>query len=213
MILSLSAQLSSAAEIPARFEFRGAGYGHGVGMSQIGAYGQALEGKLGTEIVSHYYPGTTIEAVDDSQFVRVNIADKVATVGFSIEAVSGAPAPMLVYAGDLAPEVPATSAPVAEISVGGELIFSALSGTLISSLLDSQSKMSTTLPNERSWTLRWSGTPTYPGEINIVKMRQGSVVRKYKYGQIQVKFIPPVSPAIQGTIIACLLYTSDAADE
>ena len=42
LILSLSAQLSSAAEIPARFEFRGAGYGHGVGMSQIGAYGQAL---------------------------------------------------------------------------------------------------------------------------------------------------------------------------
>lgn len=202
LILSLSAQISSAAEIPARFEFRGAGYGHGVGMSQIGAYGQALEGKLGTEIVSHYYPGTTIEAVDDSQFVRVNIADKVATVGFSIEAVSGTPAPMLVYVGDLAPEVPATSAPVAEVSAGGELIFSALSGALISSLLDPQTKATTTLPSERSWTLRWSGTPTYPGEINIVKMRQGSVVRKYKYGQIQVKFIPPVSPAIQGTIIA-----------
>lgn len=194
--------MSSAAEIPARFEFRGAGYGHGVGMSQIGAYGQALEGKQATEIVSHYYPGTTIEAVDDSQFVRVNIADKVATVGFSVEALMGTAAPMLVYAGDLAPEVAATSAPVAQVTAGGELIFSALSGALISSLLDPQTKATTTLPSERSWTLRWSGTPSYPGEINIVKMRQGSVVRKYKYGQIQVRFIPPVSPAIQGTIIA-----------
>jgi len=194
--------MSSAAEIPSRFEFRGAGYGHGVGMSQIGAYGQALEGKQATEIVSHYYPGTTIEAVDDSQFVRVNIADKVATVGFSVEALMGTAAPMLVYAGDLAPEVPATSAPIAQVTAGGELIFSALSGALISSLLDPQTKATTTLPSERSWTLRWSGTPSYPGEINIVKMRQGSVVRKYKYGQIQVRFIPPVSTAIQGTIIA-----------
>ncbi len=202
LFLSLSVQMSSAAEIPTRFEFRGAGYGHGVGMSQIGAYGQALEGKQATEIVSHYYPGTTIEAVDDSQFVRVNIADKVATVGFSIEALTGTAAPMLVYAGDLAPEVPATSAPIAQVTAGGELIFSALSGALISSLLDPQTKATTTLPSERSWTLRWSGTPSYPGEINIVKMRQGSVVRKYKYGQIQVRFIPPVSPAIQGTIIA-----------
>ena len=184
--------MSSAAEIPSRFEFRGAGYGHGVGMSQIGAYGQALEGKQATEIVSHYYPGTTIEAVDDSQFVRVNIADKVATVGFSVEALMGTAAPMLVYAGDLAPEVPATSAPIAQVTAGGELIFSALSGALISSLLDPQTKATTTLPSERSWTLRWSGTPSYPGEINIVKMRQGSVVRKYKYGQIQERFIPPV---------------------
>jgi SpoIID/LytB domain protein len=202
LISCLTVQLSSAAEIPARFEFRGAGYGHGVGMSQIGAYGQALEGKSGTEIASYYYPGTTVAAVDDSQFVRVNIADKVATVGFSVEAVAGAPAPMLVYKGDLPPEVPATDAPIAQVSGGGELIFSALSGTLISSLVDPLTKESTTLPSERTWTLRWSGTPSYPGEINIVKMRQGSVVRKYKYGQIQVKFMPPTSPAIQGSIIA-----------
>jgi len=202
LISSLSAQLSIAAEIPSRFEFRGAGYGHGVGMSQIGAYGQALEGKSGPEIASYYYPGTTVAAVDDSQFVRVNIADKVATVGFSVEALVGTPAPMFVYKGDLSPEVPATDAPVAQVLAGGELNFFAISGTLISSLVDPLTKESSTLPSEQMWTLRWSGTPSYPGEMNIVKMRQGAVVRKYKYGQIQVKFIPPSSPAIQGSIIA-----------
>jgi SpoIID/LytB domain protein len=108
---------------------------------------------------------------------------------------------MLVYKGDLLPEVPATDAPVAQVSSGGEIIFSALSGTLISSLLDPLTKESSTLPSEQMWTLRWSGTPSYPGELSIVKMRQGAVVRKYKYGQIQVKFIPPTSPAIQGSII------------
>ena len=200
--VSFAPQFAKAADIPSRFEFRGAGYGHGVGMSQIGAYGQAREGKSASEIVSYYYPGTTVEAVDDSSFVRVNIADKVATIGFSVEAITGSAAPMLIYAGDLAPEVPAPSEPVARVAAGGEIIFAALSGTLITSLTDSQTKQVTTLPNEKVWTLRWSGTTAYPGDINIVKMRQGAVVRKYKYGQIQVKFTPPVSPAIQGTIIA-----------
>ncbi len=36
------------------------GYGHGVGMSQWGAQGMALEGYKYYEILSHYYSGTTI---------------------------------------------------------------------------------------------------------------------------------------------------------
>lgn len=191
-----------AAEVPTQFEFRGSGYGHGVGMSQFGAYGQALEGRSATEIAAYYYPGTIIESVDDSQLVRVNIADKVATVGFSVEAITGIAAPMRIYSGDLAPEIPNTDQQFAEVAPGGEIIFSVLSGTMIASLFNPETKETMTLPSGQMWTLRWSGTPTYPGEINIVKMRQGSVVRKYKYGQIQVKFIPPVSPAIQGSIIA-----------
>lgn len=194
---------ANASDVSSSFEFRGSGYGHGVGMSQIGAYGQALEGRSASEIVSYYYPGTTIEPVDDSQIVRVNIADKVSTVGFSVESLSANPAaPLMIYSGDLPPESPATDPPVGQVLAGGEVIFSALSGTLITSLLDPVSKQSTTLPANQMWTLRWSGTTAYPGETNIIKMRQGSVVRKYKYGQVQVKFIPPVSPEIQGTIIA-----------
>ena len=193
---------AQATEIPTRFEFRGAGYGHGVGMSQFGAYGQALEGKSGAEIATYYYPGTEIATVDDSQIIRVNIADKVATIGFSIEAPQGAPLPMRIYSGDLAPEVSTGEEVFVEVPVGGEVIFSALSGTLITSILDPITKQATTLPTSQSWTLRWSGTAAYPGEMNIIKMRQGSVIRRYKYGQVQIKFVPPVSPAIQGSIIA-----------
>ena len=203
LLFSLLPLMSAQAdELPAQFEFRGSGYGHGVGMSQFGAYGQALEGKTATEIATYYYPGTSVESVDDSQLVRVNIADKVATVAFSVEAITGIAAPMYIYSGDLTPEIPSVDQPIAEVAAGGEIIFSVLSGTMIASVVNPETKESTTLPTSQSWTLRWSGTPSYPGEINIVKMRQGSVVRKYKYGQIQVKFIPPVSPAIQGSIIA-----------
>lgn len=37
------------------------GYGHGVGMSQYGANGMANSGKSYFDILSHYYPGTTIK--------------------------------------------------------------------------------------------------------------------------------------------------------
>lgn len=40
--------------------FTGGGYGHGVGMSQYGAYGLSLLGKSYIEIIEHYYPGTEL---------------------------------------------------------------------------------------------------------------------------------------------------------
>lgn len=41
--------------------FTGGGYGHGVGMSQYGAYGLSLLGKSYLEIIEHFYPGTKLE--------------------------------------------------------------------------------------------------------------------------------------------------------
>jgi SpoIID/LytB domain protein len=40
--------------------FRGAGFGHGVGMCQTGAIGMAEVGKSYREILRHYYPGTVL---------------------------------------------------------------------------------------------------------------------------------------------------------
>lgn len=40
------------------FEFRGAGFGHGVGMCQMGAIGMASAGKARDKILGHYYRGT-----------------------------------------------------------------------------------------------------------------------------------------------------------
>lgn len=41
--------------------FDGKGYGHGVGLSQWGAFEMAKQGKSYREILAHYYPGTTIK--------------------------------------------------------------------------------------------------------------------------------------------------------
>jgi stage II sporulation protein D len=43
-------------------EFRGRGSGHGVGMSQWGARGQALQGRDHLEILRYYYTGVTVGA-------------------------------------------------------------------------------------------------------------------------------------------------------
>lgn len=48
-------------ELPSRFILTGAGWGHGVGLCQIGAAVMGEQGYKYREILSHYYPGSTIE--------------------------------------------------------------------------------------------------------------------------------------------------------
>jgi stage II sporulation protein D len=61
---------------------KGAGFGHGVGMSQYGAYGYAKHGFAYDRILTHYYTGTTIGTTAD-QSVRVLLLDGVGGVSFS----------------------------------------------------------------------------------------------------------------------------------
>lgn len=49
------------ARITGAVVFTGGGWGHGVGMSQHGAYQLARDGKTFAEILAHYYPGTVLE--------------------------------------------------------------------------------------------------------------------------------------------------------
>ena len=59
----------------------GAGFGHGVGMSQYGAYGYAKHGFTYDQILTHYYTGTTIGTTADRS-VRVFLRDGARSVSF-----------------------------------------------------------------------------------------------------------------------------------
>lgn len=48
---------------PEGFIFKGAGWGHGAGLCQIGALGMALNGFKTDEIVYHYYPGSKLKKI------------------------------------------------------------------------------------------------------------------------------------------------------
>ena len=63
--------LAPAAEAASSFNISGGGDGHGIGMSQYGAYGYAQHGWSYRQILAHYYQGTAIGATPPSQLVRV----------------------------------------------------------------------------------------------------------------------------------------------
>ncbi|HEX5044841.1 MAG TPA: SpoIID/LytB domain-containing protein, partial [Candidatus Polarisedimenticolaceae bacterium] len=54
-------QRDGAGEITA-VAFHGKGWGHGVGLCQVGAYGMALRGEGYRAILAHYYPGTMLSS-------------------------------------------------------------------------------------------------------------------------------------------------------
>ena len=60
----------ATADAAVRHVIRGAGFGHGIGMSQYGAYGFALKGRGYQEIMAHYYKGTRLGSAP-SRAVRV----------------------------------------------------------------------------------------------------------------------------------------------
>src|SRR5918999_1293938 len=60
----------AAADGAVRHVVRGAGFGHGIGMSQYGAYGYTLKGRTSQQILSHYYKGTRLSSAP-SRPVRV----------------------------------------------------------------------------------------------------------------------------------------------
>ncbi|KAA3617289.1 MAG: SpoIID/LytB domain-containing protein [Calditrichaeota bacterium] len=49
--------------IPQDFLFNGAGWGHGVGLCQIGALGMSLNNYKSEEILYHYYPGSLLKKI------------------------------------------------------------------------------------------------------------------------------------------------------
>src|SRR5437588_998406 len=76
-LLALGAALVLAAPAAAdgTFQIDGGGNGHGIGMSQYGAYGYALHGKRYRFILSHYYRGTQLRSTNPRQITRVLLAD------------------------------------------------------------------------------------------------------------------------------------------
>ena len=70
-----SAQADSAVKpSDGKFVIKGAGFGHGHGMSQYGAYGAAKKGLSWEEILAFYYPGTTLKTLSSSTTIKVWIS-------------------------------------------------------------------------------------------------------------------------------------------
>lgn len=159
--LITSAAPAQAIEIPPTFEFTGSGYGHGVGMSQIGARSRALSGESATAILNYYYKDVQVVPFVDTHTIRVNIAHKVKSVAFTTHTPG---ARIDVYEGEvgnLTQPMPFTS-----FATKQRATFTVAS-----------------LSKVKVLTLRWVG------ENPIITMTHGSVTTKYKYGYITIKVV------------------------
>jgi stage II sporulation protein D len=67
----LLAVAAAPADAASRLTIRGAGFGHGVGMSQYGAMGFAEHGAGYRDILAHYYTGTQIAKLAEPSQVRI----------------------------------------------------------------------------------------------------------------------------------------------
>src|SRR2546422_2561852 len=109
----------------ATFLVTGHGWGHGVGLSQYGAYGYAQKGVLYDAIVLHYFPGTELGAAPISR-VRVLLTSGTATLDIGSTADfkvrDGTGAVHTVTAGE------DTLAPAPHPAVGGETAARAIAG-------------------------------------------------------------------------------------
>lgn len=84
---------AAASAAPSSYAIRGAGYGHGVGMSQYGAKVAAERGRTHAQVLSFYYPGTSVGQASGSIRVRISAETSDTLViasrpGLSVRAVS-----------------------------------------------------------------------------------------------------------------------------
>lgn len=70
-LLAACACAAAPAQGASRLVVKGGGFGHGVGMSQYGAFGFAEKGTDHAQILGHYYTGTQIGRLDGASQVRV----------------------------------------------------------------------------------------------------------------------------------------------
>ena len=95
--IALAAAPAASAQTPSLFYIHGGGNGHGIGMSQYGAYGYAQHGRGYQWILGHYYRGTKLGTTSPDETVTVLLASGSASFSGASRAGSVALAPGDTY--------------------------------------------------------------------------------------------------------------------
>jgi len=168
-----------AQDVPASFTFQGSGYGHGVGLSQMGARSMALAGQSSEQIIKYYYKDVAIEQRDDSKILRVNIGHLLTTAKIST-ATKGSQ--LQIIQGEAGNE---SVLPVS--SLADSISFSIIGSTVSPRV--TLGKTTQVLTRSRTFTIRWAGTRYLEGPDTLISVNHSGVTQKLRYGQIQVKAI------------------------
>ena len=168
-----------AAEVPTVFSFQGSGYGHGVGLSQMGARSMALAGQNSEQILKYFYKDIAIEPKDDSKILRVNIGHLLSSAKIT-STLKGSQ--LQIIQGDMGSE---NVIPV--FTLADSITFSIIGSTVSPRL--TIGKTAQVLTRSKTFTIRWSGTRYLDGPDTIISVTHSGLTQKYRYGQIQVKAV------------------------
>lgn len=165
------------------FNFQGSGYGHGIGMSQIGARAQALEGRTASQILRYYYSYVTVEPFKDDQMLRVNIGHLLTNFSLRTDTPLGQ---VQIIAGDVKDSLQVE--PLRVMPTQAQVNFTLLGDLAFPTVLAPDGTVDS-LPSGTTWTIRWTGTRYLEGSPTVVSFVNGKMTTKYRYGQIQVKLV------------------------
>jgi SpoIID/LytB domain protein len=167
---------------PTQFAISGSGFGHGVGLSQWGAYGMAKEGSDAATIVTHYYTGTTVSPIQDDMDARINLLYQVPTAQMRTETLESGGGAMEVTVG-------------ATVTPGGpgDVFAFVVNGASVG-VQKITGGTPTDLGAAATVTVRWAGTRA-PGTaagaatlLNVIGPNGsfGSAGHRYRYGSVDV---------------------------
>lgn len=169
--LLLSFVLITPANAADSFTFNGNGFGHGVGLSQIGGKAMAIDGKSAEDILKYYYTGVTVEPVSDWYDVRVNIGHLLTSA--SIQLVSNV--------GELR---------INDYVINEKLVtanFKFTNGAIVTTIRKAKATIAI-LPAAKTISIQWSGTRFLDGATAIVAFNSGKTQR-YQFGQMALQVV------------------------
>ena len=160
--------------VPGSWSIAGSGSGHGVGMSQYGAYQMAREGSTAAEILSHYYPGATVgTAPNPWSTIDVQVLGKVADPATTTLSLSAGSWRLLDGAqAQLATGTSARKISIARTTAG------------VTAKVTENGTVVQTIGARQTLYLEWTGTDYWPGTAGTVTVSgaQGS----YRHGRLRL---------------------------
>lgn len=182
LLALIASPQSHAVDIPTTFQIHGSGYGHGVGMSQIGAKAKALAGETATSILSYYYKDVAIEPLDDSKILRVNIGHLLTSARMSTVTPD---ATIQIFSGEIGDAQ--DQFPLATLPAKSSLNFTVLGSTVVPSVVTGKKVIS--VPRNRVFTVRWTGTRYLAGVEGVISLTHNNLTKRYRYGQMQFRAV------------------------
>jgi stage II sporulation protein D len=165
---------------PASFTITGSGFGHGVGMSQYGAFAMATGHATVPDIIEYYYAGATVGTANNPR----------TDIGVQVLGSAGDPSGTTLSLSAGQWRLRASADASTDLAVGGpaEKIKLAVSnGKVTARVLDAGSVVET-VPAHDALVLQWTGTRAWPGGAEGVVSVAGAQGR-YRYGTLTASAI------------------------